>query len=294
MVYVLYNTTAGSHYGEERIIAKINESFPGEEITLSDTITTEDKQAFVDKIAEGDRLVVVGGDGTLNHFINAVEDRDYPFPIYCYAAGTGNDFVNDVTGEKSDDLVMINEYMKDLPVVCVNGKSYRFINGIGYGIDGWACEEGDIFRAKNGGAAPNYTTIAIKGLLYKFKPTSAKVTVDGRTETYKNVWMAPSMNGRYFGGGMKVTPDQDRCNPERNLSVVVVQCRSRLHLLTVFPKIFKGKHVKHKNIFKVFVGRDVTVEFDRPIALQVDGETILGVRTYSAKSSAVMKEVAVK
>ena len=109
MVYVLYNTTSGSHYGRERIEEKISKTFPDEKIQLTDTLSIEDKMAYVSKISEGDRLVIVGGDGTLNHFINGVEDREYPFPIYCYAAGTGNDFINDVTGEKSDELVEINK-----------------------------------------------------------------------------------------------------------------------------------------------------------------------------------------
>lgn len=279
MIYVLYNTTAGAHYGEERIAQKLRESFPGEEISMKSTLDVDDKQAYIDALKDSDRLVVVGGDGTLNRFVNAIEDREYPFPIYCYAAGTGNDFINDVVGIKSDELVHINEYIRKLPVICVKGKSYKFINGIGYGIDGWACEEGDKSRKRG---APNYTLIALKGLLYKFKPANAKVTVDGVTREYKNVWMVPTMNGRYFGGGMMVTPMQDRLNEERNLSIVVVTSRSRLKILTAFPKIFKGKHVTHTDIFKHFSGKNVAVEFDRPIALQIDGETVLEVTSYTA------------
>ena len=89
---------------------------------------------------------------------------------------------------------------------------------------------------------------------------------------------------------MMVTPAQDRLNEGRDLSVVVVTCRSRLKLLTIFPKIFKGNHVKHTDVFKAFTGKDVKVEFDRPIALQVDGETVLGVTSYAVKSFALLKE----
>ena len=52
-----------------------------------------------------------------------------------------------------------------------------FINGIGYGIEGYCCEEGDKIRATSDKPV-NYTAIAIKGLLYKFKPRNATVTVD--------------------------------------------------------------------------------------------------------------------
>ena len=291
MVYVLYNTFSGAHYGKDKIEEKMKSTFPGEEILLSDIITVDDKQGYISGLSETDRLVIVGGDGTLNHFVNAIEDREYPFPIYCYAAGTGNDFVNDVMGVGSDGFVMINDYIRNLPIIEVKGETYKFFNGIGYGIDGYCCEEGDKYRAKTG-KAPNYTNIAIKGLLGGFKKLNAKVTVDGVTSEYKDVWMAPAMNGRYFGGGMMITPEQDRLNSDRDLSFVVVTCKSRLKILTIFPKIFKGGHTKHTDVFKVFTGKKVEVEFDRPTALQIDGETVLAVTKYVAKSSSLIKETA--
>ena len=137
MIYVLYNTFSGAHYGKDKIREKMNEFFKGEEVLLADTVAVDDKQSFVDKITPSDKLVLVGGDGTLNHFVNSVEDREYDFDIYCYAAGTGNDFINDVNGVNTDELVHFNEYMKRLPEIEVNGQVYKFINGIGYGIDGW-------------------------------------------------------------------------------------------------------------------------------------------------------------
>ena len=289
MVYVMYNATAGAHYGIENIKNKIEERFPGEETELVSAITVDDKQAYLDKIGEGDRFVLVGGDGTLNRFVNSIEDRNYPFPIYCFAGGTGNDFINDVVETEADDLVQINGYIKDLPTLYVNGTSYRFLNGVGFGIDGWCCSQGNIIRDKTG-KPPNYTSIALKGLLYKFKTLNAKVTVDGKTEEYRNVWMVPTMLGKYFGGGMKITPDQNRSNAERELSVVIVPCKSRLRLLTVFPKIFKGNHVKYTKIFKVIRGHSVSVEFDRPVEMQIDGETIPAVREYSVESSVTVSK----
>ncbi len=34
-------------------------------------------------------------------------------------------------------------------------------------------------------------------------------------------------------------------------------------------------------------GNEITVEFDRPVAFQIDGETILGVSSYTVKASVV-------
>ena len=56
----------------------------------------------------------------------------------------------------------------------------------------------------------------------------------------------------------------------------------KLKTLMVFPSIFKGEHVKHTEMCQVLTGREITVEFDQPTALQIDGETILGVTQYTA------------
>lgn len=293
MVYVLYNSTAGSHYGVDKLREKMQNFFGEEDITLASVITVDDKKEYIKKLTEGDKLVVVGGDGTLNRFVNAIEDKEYPFPIYCYAGGTGNDFIHDVVGGPSDEPLLINKYIHALPEVEVNGQTLRFINGIGYGIDGYCSEAGDIYRAKTGGKSPNYTAIALKGLFGAFKPVKAKVIIDGGEPiTGENVWMVPAMNGRYFGGGMMITPDQDRLNEERDMTVAIVTAKSRIRLLTLFPKIFKGKHKGYTNVIKFYKCKSVTVEFDIPTALQVDGETFSGVTTYTAKSYALKKEKA--
>ena len=113
-------------------------------------------------------------------------------------------------------------------------------------------------------------------------------TVDGKEYAYKKVWIAPTMHGKYYGGGMIPTPEQDRSSDK--LSLMLFHGAGRLRALSVFPSIFKGKHVKHKNMVAVHTGHEITVEFDRPTPLQIDGETILGVTEYSVKAK-VLAEI---
>ena len=83
------------------------------------------------------------------------------------------------------------------------------MNGIGYGIDGETCRIGDIQRATSDKPV-NYSNIAIKLLLGSYKLKKATVEVDGRVSKFENVWMASTMKGRFYGGGMMVAPAQDR------------------------------------------------------------------------------------
>ena len=226
------------------------------------------------------RVYACGGDGTLNRFLNDTEDIRPDCDIYYYPSGSGNDFARDIGAERGATPVLINRYIERLPKICVNGKEHRFINGIGYGIDGYCCEKGDELRGKGNGEV-NDTAIAIKGLLFHYKPTGATITVDSVEHRFEKVWLAPTMIGRYYGGGMMPTPEQDRLNGDGAVSVMVYYGSGKLKSLAVFPSIFKGEHIKHSEMVAVLSGRNITVCFDEPRPLQIDGETVPGVREYS-------------
>lgn len=244
---------------------------------------SRDYAAFLSSLSEDDTIILCGGDGTINRFVNDIDGIEVKNEILYYACGSGNDFLHDMGIEENSRPFSIKQYISDLPEVTVNGKVYKFLNGIGYGIDGYCCEEGDRLR-KISDNPINYTIIAIKGLLLHYKPTNAIVTVDGIRHEYKKVWLAPTMNGRFYGGGMMPTPKQDRLGDNKALSVLVWHGSSKISTLAAFPSIFKGTHVKHKKMCEVLVGKEITVEFDRSVAAQVDGETVLNVSSYKAVS----------
>ena len=282
MYYVLYNTLSANKQGLEYSRKLLGNAVP-EDAKLVDVTSIGNYADFWASIdLENDTVVLSGGDGTLNRFVNANAGLTLPKNLFYFASGSGNDFKKDVA-DGSDDLIPLHKYIDDLPTVTVNGNTSYFVNGIGYGIDGYCCEEGDKIRAISDKPV-NYTSIAIKGLLFHYKPTNAKVTVDGVTKEYKKVWIAPTMKGRYYGGGMMVTPKQDRFDPEGKVSFATLYNSSALKTLIVFPSIFKGEHVKHTKIVEIHSGHEITVEFDRPTALQIDGETVLGVTSYTVKT----------
>lgn len=284
--YVLYNPKAGVDNNIDEI--KLLEVVMKEELKFINILNVNDYRVFLTGLAPDDFLILVGGDGTLNRFVNDTEGIDFDNEVLYFPNGTGNDFAHELGYQPGCTPFPITGYLKDLPCVVVNDKKYRFINGVGYGIDGYCCEVGDKLK-KIPGKKVNYTTIAIKGLLFHYKPTNAKVTVDGKTHTYKKVWITPTMNGKFYGGGMMPTPNQDRKNKEKTLSVMVLHGSGKLKTLCVFPSIFNGKHIKHTEMVEVLTGHEITVEYDRPTALQIDGETILGVTSYTAFSPIMAK-----
>jgi len=278
---VLYNPLSGCA-GDASFLDELRTATDGAKLELYD-VTKTDLVEFFKTLPSDDGVILSGGDGTINHFINRTQGLTLPENVYYYAAGSGNDFWTDIGRKKGDKPVKLAQYIKNLPSVTVKGKTYKFINGVGYGIDGYCCEVGDKMKAE-GKQKINYASIAIKGLLFHFKSRNAEVTVDGKTEKFDHVWIAPTMNGRFYGGGMMPTPAQDRLNAERTVSVCVFHGKSKLGTLMIFPSLFKGEHIKKEKHVKIFSGKTVTVKFDTPCALQIDGETILDVTEYTVNA----------
>lgn len=287
MKYVLYNPFSHNDAGEKdasRILAQ----YPEDRYTFID-ITSLSKEDLFDLLDGNDPVVIAGGDGTLNRFVNVIGDKKLEKPLYFYPSGSGNDFMNDVSGKNVRELIQLNEYINDLPVITVNGETHRFINGVGYGVDGYSCEVVEERRKKTGKKG-SYSFEALKGFLYSFKAGKAKVTVDGEIHEFENVWMASVMQGRYFGGGVMIAPMQDRTNAEKTVSVLIVASKSRLRALLAFPSIFKGKHMKYDKLITSFTAKNVKIELDRPSALQIDGDVVSGVTEYSVSTAEVNSE----
>ena len=214
---ILFNPQAGNKSAKQEVY-KLDDVLANNDLNYVEMTPDFDYKSFMNKVAADERVVLCGGDGTINRFINEVDESDLKKPVFYFPLGSGNDFNRDIHGKPDTILININNYIENLPFVTINGKSQKFINGIGYGIDGWCCEMGDKIRAKDSTKPINYTSIAIKGALFQYKKTNATVIVDGKEYHYKDVFLASTMKGRFYGGGMMAAPDQDRNDPEHKVN----------------------------------------------------------------------------
>ena len=60
-----------------------------------------DYAAFFESLPYGTRVIISGGDGTLNRFINDTINLSLSHDIYYYASGSGNDFLRDEMGYRN-------------------------------------------------------------------------------------------------------------------------------------------------------------------------------------------------
>ena len=135
MDILLYNPLSrnGKH---EKFIHHIIKTLKkdGRPVVSYSILAIDDVDLFLAGCNEDDRIIIVGGDGTINHLANRIYHLNYTQELCMYQAGTGNDFVRSL--KTKNKVVPIKEYLKSLPTVQYQEKKRYFLNGVGGGLDG--------------------------------------------------------------------------------------------------------------------------------------------------------------
>lgn len=227
------------------------------------------------------RIVVVGGDGTMNEVINGIVDFER-VKVGLIPAGSGNDFAKgaNITMDVEQNLrnIVFNEniYACDLGIVTYEGcKTPRyFAISSGYGFDAIVCKmtnESKLKKTLNkfGLGKLAYITIAIKTLL-SMSTCRASVKLDGRsTVGFNQLVFSASMNARAEGGGIPMTP-RAKMN-DGKLSLCTVHDIPAWRTFFVVPFLMIGKHEKFR-CFSIKEYESMDVVLSKPMTLHADGE----------------------
>ena len=220
---------------------------------------------LINKTPVTDKVVLVGGDGTVHHFINYIRNKEIRHRFFLLTAGSGNDYSRGHKGK----FFEITDEIKRLPTVKTKEKTISFINGFGTGIDAAVCAA-QAANSKNA-IKESYYKIA-KKTFKSFQKFKIKYNIDGEIVKYDDVWFTVIQNGKYIGGGMKVAPKAKR--DDNHLDIVIVRHLPRWRLLLIFPLIFLGMHKVSKYI-EFRTGTHIELETTGYNNIQVDGEVTL-------------------
>ena len=279
--HILYNRLSRSNTGELEA-HMLDEIMSGETLKYHNVAEIEDYHRFFADIPADDKIIVAGGDGTMNRFINDTDYCHVPQEIYFFPAGSGNDFARDIGKPKHCEPFEIRKFISNLPAISTGGKEQRFFNSASMGVDAQVCLEADRLKSL-GKKSVNYSVLAVKCILTKYKFCDAVVTDENGVEhKFKDVLLAITTKGRYFGGGVKISPYQDRNDPDETLTFIIVHNLPAWKALIVFASIPLGKHFNFKKNITVMRGKDFRVKFSEPTPIQIDGETVEGQREYHA------------
>lgn len=229
--------------------------------------------AKVVDVGDLDALVVVGGDGMVSLGINLLAQTELALGIV--ASGTGNDMARTLglpIGDADASIAALRAALNrgarriDLGRVRHGGLTTWFGGVVSAGFDARVNERANGMTWPRG--AQRYTVAMVRELL-SFKPVHYRLEVDGIAEDTQAMLVSVA-NGRSIGGGMRITPDAEL--DDGQLDLFVVERMSKLRLLRVFPKVFRGEHTDLPEV-RISRVHHVSVTADAIVAY-ADGERV--------------------
>ena len=146
------------------------------------------------------------------------------------------------------------------------GESYS-VSYAGVGFDSEVTRYANEVKVLRGPLIYFYSVIHT---LITFEPPRMKVVHDGGTFEGK-VMFAVVNNLPRFGGGMRIAPDA--VIDDGLLDLVIVREVPKSVLLTIFPKVYGGKHVGHPAVTLVRTRR-AEITLDRAMTMYGGGEPL--------------------
>ena len=238
-------------------------------------------------------IILIGGDGTFNVFMNSVVDFS-KIHVGFLPCGSGNDFAKslNITKNVKNELEKIidkkvrreldigeveftTQYDKENTAIDLF-KTKRFNNACGIGFDAEICERAEasatgLKKALNfiGLGKLIYLAVSTK-LVFTMEKSDINIILDGKERrSYEDVWFVACMNEPYEGGGFKFGP-RAQAN-DNKYEVCVAYGLPPTSLFKIFPYAYKGNHVKFEGI-DMHEATNIEIKTKVPMWVQYDGE----------------------
>ncbi len=228
------------------------------------------------------KIIVVGGDGTLNEVVNGVfTQTKYPTKdiiLSMIPVGTGNDWgrsfniptnykkaIDLIAREKTlvQDVGKVQYISKDLP------KQRHFINMAGLGFDAMVARRTNKVK-REGKSGPFSYLISLFSSLINYNHKKVKITMDD-AQLKADVFTMSVAICKFNGGGMMQAPN---AIPDDGLfDVTVITRLSRMLVIRSVKKLYDGSFLKMPQV-KTFRSQKVEIESDPIMFLETDGESL--------------------
>jgi YegS/Rv2252/BmrU family lipid kinase len=211
------------------------------------------------------RIVAMGGDGTINEVANGLLGRDAVLAVI--PAGTGNDFVRmlGIPADPFDALDLLAggvERTMDLGRV---NEERCFVNGMGIGLDAQVAR--DVLQMSHLRGAAAYVTAAIKEI---FRFDAFPVTIESAEWRMDLTCLSIGVsNGKFAGGGFKLAPEASV--DDGMIDISVIEDYSIAERLVRLPQVRAGKHLGWRKVHYRQLP-SATISSPKKLIAHMDGE----------------------
>lgn len=222
-----------------------------------------------------DRLIVIGGDGTLSSAINAVLISDNSgLPVAFVPTGRGKDTARSLPSWSVSELTEgrfehAASRPTDVIAITLNSGITRYsINLSSIGVGAHAAEVAGRLPRMFGSLA--YILGAVRGFV-PLRTFQVSMTIDGASHSSKNALLVAACNGKGFGGGIYLAPEAEQS--DGLLDVVIISNANLADLALQLGKLKSGTPFDHQAITR-WQARSLEVSLVDSAYYEADGEAL--------------------
>lgn len=266
-VMVIYNPAAGRR--RRRKLDAVIDALArrGVQVTLRATGCRGDAERLAGEASADacERLVVAGGDGTINEAINGLCDRR--LPVALVPLGTANVLAAELDLPKAVEplaAAIVEGVPRSVAIGRANGRAFTMMAGIGF--DAHVVQSVSLrLKRRVGKLAYVIETLA---QLARYRPAMYDVLVDGTPYRASSVIVA---NGRFYGGRFVCAPDARLDAPE--FQACLFGQAGRWHVVRYALALLAGRLHRLKDV-TIVPARRVEIPGPAGEPVQGDGDTI--------------------
>lgn len=235
------------------------------------------------RINEGySKIIVVGGDGTMNEVINGVFAQTRlnttEVMLGMISVGTGNDWARmfNIPSDYEGAVRTIKRqrtFIQDAGLVNYrkNGTEWKryFINIAGMGFGSLVVERTNRMKAK-GKSGPALYFYNIFMTLMRYRSLAASIMIDGQTYD-RRVFNLNVGIGKYNGGGMMQIPHA--VADDGLYSITLIKKMSKLNVIASLKKLYNGTIADHRKV-ETYMASSVEINSSQKLKIETDGETL--------------------
>lgn len=265
---LILNPVSGGGYVMEKW-PEIKRSLQGLDYT---TVITE-RPGHAEEIAReavnnnAEYVICAGGDGTLNEALQGMVGTETALvPI---SAGTGSDFIRSSPLDTGSITGLIRDHSRrriDCGIVRYQGGERYFLNILEIGFGASVMQRVNARKNAKGG------NVFIKSVLREIWDLKYYEMVIGLSHGTEDIRATEIIiaNGKYFGGGMKASPNS--VLDDGMLDVHIIKDIGMIRMLAGLSSLRNGKYVGKKTVRNMIL-KNISVGGD-PAPIEADGETL--------------------
>ena len=252
---------------------------------LFKTTGENDIQKIKDEIDqfEPDRVLVVGGDGTVKIVAEALFHKDLPIAIFPAGSANGLALNLGIPENREQQIeIALSDNFTDLDVLQVNDELCLHLSDIGLNAELIRNYESSSVRGKFG-----YLMQSIPTLIKSKYPYEYEVEIDGEIYNHKGIMLAIA-NCKKYGTGANINPEGK--HDDGKFEIIIFKNIDITEILGTLREDVKFD----PNFAETISTKAAKIRCKKPIAFQIDGEFIENTQKIEVKIAEKSLKIAVK